>query len=57
MHIYMESRKMVLYSQGINGDADIENRFMDKGGREEREAEAEMNGESSMETYTLTYVK
>ena len=53
----MESRKMVLYSQGINGDADIENRFMDKGGREEREAEAEMNGESSMETYTLTYVK
>ena len=55
MHIYMESRKMVLYSQGINGDADIENKFMDKGGREEREAE--MNGESSMETYTLTYVK
>ena len=38
-----------------NGDPDIENRLMDKGGREE--GEGEMNRESSMEAYILTYVK
>ena len=32
-----------------------ENRLMDKGGREE--GEGEMNRESSMEAYILTYVK
>ena len=41
--------------QSSNGDADIENRLMDKGGREE--GEGEMNRESSMETHILPYVK
>ena len=40
--------------QSSSGDADIENRLMDKGGKEE--GEGEMNGESSMDSYTLTYV-
>ena len=39
---------------GSNGDADIENRPMGKGGGEE--GVGEINGESSMEVYTLTYV-
>ena len=39
--------------QSSSGDTDIENRLMDKGGGEE--GEGEMNGESSMEAYTLTY--
>ena len=34
---------------------DIEKRFVVKGGKEE--GEGEMNGESSMEAYTLPYVK
>ena len=54
----MESRKMVvmnLFLQGSNTDADIENRLIDKGRGEEREGER--NEESSMGTYTLTYVK
>ena len=33
----------------------MENRFLDSGGGEE--GEHGMNGESSMETYTLPYVK
>ena len=35
-HIYIESRKMVLktYLQGSNGDADIENRFVETRGKE-----------------------
>ena len=41
-------------SQSSNGDADIENRLMDKGGGEG--GEGEMNGKSSMDAYTLTYV-
>jgi len=41
--------------QGSGGDTHIENRFMNKGGGEE--GEGEMNGESSMEAYTLPYVK
>ena len=40
--------------QGSNGDADIRNRLVDMGWGEE--GEAGTNGESSMETYTLTYV-
>ena len=43
------------YLQGSSGDADIENRPMNKSGGEEEERE--MNGESSMEAYTLPYVK
>ena len=43
------------YSQDSNGDADIDSRLMDQGWGEEREGE--MNGESSMDTYTLSYVK
>ena len=43
------------YLQGSNGDADIENGPMNKSGGEEEEGE--MNGESSMEAYTLPYVK
>ena len=46
---------MNLFLQGSNTDTDIENRLIGKGRGEEREGE--MNGESSMETYTLTYVK
>ena len=41
-------------SQGISGDIDIENRLMDKGWGVE--GEGEMNGDSSMEAYTLTHV-
>ena len=44
-----------IYLQGNNGDADIENKLMDKGGGEE--GKDKMNGESSMEAYTLPYVK
>ena len=40
-------------SQSSSGDADTENRLMDKGGGEE--GEGEMNGESIMDAYTLTY--
>ena len=43
-----------LQMQGSNGDADIRNRLVDMGWGEE--GEAGTNGESSMETYTLTYV-
>ena len=52
----MESRKMVLMNlfAGSNGDADTENRLVDTG---VGEGEGEMNGESSMETYTLPYGK
>ena len=38
-----------------SGYADIENRLVDKGKGEE--GGGEINGESSMEAYTLTYVK
>ena len=41
------------YLQGSNGDPDIENRLVDT----VREGECGMNWESSMETYTLPYVK
>ena len=37
-----------------SGDADIENRLMHMGRREE--GVGETNGESSMDAYTLTYV-
>ena len=51
----MESRRMGLANLFVsNGDADIENRLTDKGG--EQEGEGEMNGESSMDTCTLTFV-
>ena len=43
------------YLQGISGDPDIENRLMDTVEREE--GKDEMNGESSMEAYTLPYKK
>ena len=39
--------------QSSNGDADLENRLVDTFG----EGEVGMNSESSIETYTLTYVK
>ena len=42
------------YLQGSNGDADIEDRLMDTGGGE---GKGGTDGESSMETYTLPYVK
>ena len=41
-------------SQSSSGDAHIENRLMDKGGGEE--GEGEMNGESIIDAYTLTYI-
>ena len=41
--------------QVINEDTDIEGRLKEKGGEEE--GEGEMNGESIMEAYTLTYVE
>ena len=40
--------------QSSSGDVDIQNRLTDKGGEEE--GEGEMNGESSMDSYTVTYV-
>ena len=50
----MESRKIVLTNlQSSNGDTDVENRLMDKSWGEE--GEDEMDGESSMEAYTLAY--
>ena len=45
----------LIYLQGSNWDTDIEKRFMNTGGGEE--GEGGMNGENSMETYTLPYVK
>ena len=42
-----------IYLQGSNGDADIENRFVDTAG----DGEGGTNWENSMETYTLPYVK
>ena len=41
------------YSQSSNGDADIENRLMDKGRRKEKEGE--MNGGGRMESYTIIW--
>ena len=41
--------------QGSKEDADIENILMDKG--KGRKVKGEMNGESSMEAYTLPCVK
>ena len=38
-----------------NGDTEKKNKFMDKGCG--KEGEGELNGESSMEAYTLSYVK
>ena len=43
-----------IYVQSSNGDTDMENRLMDKGRGEEEEGE--INGDSSMDAYTLTYV-
>ena len=40
--------------QSSNGDADIENGLMDNS--EEEEREGKINGESSMDTFTLMYV-
>ena len=40
--------------QGSSGDADIQNILIDKDRGEE--GEGEMNGESSMDAYTLAYV-
>jgi len=40
--------------QDSSADADIENSLMDKSSGEN--GEGEMNGESSMEAYTLPYV-
>ena len=44
-----------VHRRGMNGDTDIGNRLMDKS--EGEEGEGEMNGESIMEAYTLTYLK
>ena len=44
-----------MYSQGSNGDADIENRLADIGSGEE--GEGETNGESSKEACSPPYVK
>ena len=56
IHIYIWNLKRWywwVYLQGISGDTDIENRLWTWGG----EGEGRTNGESSMETYTLLYVK
>ena len=51
----MKSGKTVLMNlfAGQNGDTDIENRFLDT----RREGESETNGQSSMKTYILPFVK
>ena len=41
--------------QDSSRDTDLENRLMDKGRVEE--GDSEMNGERSMEAYTLPFVK
>ena len=51
----LESWYWWTYLQGSSGDADIENRFIDK--NQEEEEEGGMNGESSKEAYTVPYVK
>ena len=43
----------MIFLQGSSGAADIENRLMDMVG----EGEVKTNRESSIETYTLPYVK
>ena len=50
-----EYRKMVLMNlpAGSNGNTDIESRLVDT----VKEGEGGMNGENSMETYTLPFVK
>ena len=45
---------MNMFTEGSNGDIDIENRLMNKGRGEE--GEGEINGESSMDAYTLISV-
>ena len=59
MYIYIERERENLEgwylwacSQHSNGDTDIENRLVAKGGREE--GEGEMNGEGSLEAHILT---
>ena len=47
--------KRLSSSSSSSGDVDVENRLMDEGWGEE--GEAEIYGDSSMEAYTLTYVK
>ena len=42
-----------IYSQGNNGETDIENRLVATGG----EGDGGMSWDSSTETYTLPYVK
>ena len=55
IHIWnLEGWYWQIYVQSSTGDTDMENRLTDKGGEEE--GEGEMNGESSMDSYTLTYV-
>ena len=53
--ILLQSQSQQHDSHSSDGDAGIENRVTDKGGGEEEEGQ--INGESSMDAYTLTYVK
>ena len=53
INAYIWNLEKLSYSQGSNGDTDIENRLVDM----RREEEGETNWESSSETYTLSYVK
>ena len=53
INAYIWNLEKLSYSQGSNGDIDIENRLVDM----RREGEGETNWESSTETYTLSYVK
>ena len=45
---------MNMFTEGSNGDIDIENRLMDKGRGEE--GEGEVNGEHSMDVYAVANV-
>ena len=57
MHMYViqkDSTNKPIF-QGSSGDTDIENRLMDMGGGRYK-GEGGTNGESSMETCTLTYM-
>ena len=52
--ILLQSQSQQHDSHSSDGDAGIENRVTDKGG--EQEGEGEMNGESSMDECTPTFV-
>ena len=56
-YMWYPQRYWWTYLQASNGDADIKNEIYGHGVGEWGAGEGGMNGESSMETYTLPYIK